>query len=119
MKLIPMLPVRSVEKSLKFYQQLGFSVDQYRQEWGWAKLRFDECQIMLDQSIQHPHQLPKQHVIYLYPENIAEYHQAVKSRGLEIPDLEHTFYGMIEFRIDDPDGNRFWIGQQLDPPANE
>jgi hypothetical protein len=22
-----------------------------------------------------------------------------------------TFYGMTEFRIDDPDGNRLWIGQ--------
>jgi hypothetical protein len=31
---------------------------------------------------------------------------------LDIPDLETTFYGMTELRIDDPDGNRLWIGQQ-------
>jgi hypothetical protein len=29
------------------------------------------------------------------------------------PDLEETFYGMREFRIDDPDGNRLWIGQSI------
>jgi hypothetical protein len=28
-----------------------------------------------------------------------------------IPDLEVTFYGMTEFRFDDPDGNRLWIGE--------
>jgi hypothetical protein len=26
--------------------------------------------------------------------------------------LEASFYGMTEFRMDDPDGNRLWIGQQ-------
>jgi len=28
-----------------------------------------------------------------------------------VPDLDVTFCGMTEFRLDDPDGNRFWIGQ--------
>jgi len=28
-----------------------------------------------------------------------------------VPDLEVTFYGMTEFRIEDPDGNQLWIGQ--------
>lgn len=27
------------------------------------------------------------------------------------PDPDVTFYGMNEFRLDDPDGNRLWIGQ--------
>jgi hypothetical protein len=25
--------------------------------------------------------------------------------------LDVTFYGMTEFRFDDPDGNRLWIGE--------
>jgi uncharacterized glyoxalase superfamily protein PhnB len=28
-----------------------------------------------------------------------------------VPELDVTFYGMKEFRINDPDGNRLWIGQ--------
>jgi hypothetical protein len=35
----------------------------------------------------------------------------VRSNGLDIPDLDVTFYGLTEFRLDDPDGNRLWIGQ--------
>jgi hypothetical protein len=31
--------------------------------------------------------------------------------------MEVTFYGMTEFRIDDPDGNRLWIGQNVSAGA--
>jgi hypothetical protein len=36
---------------------------------------------------------------------------------LVVPDLEVTFYGMTELRIDDPDGNRLWIGQNTSTEA--
>lgn len=111
-RLIPMLPVRSMATSVEFYQKLGFSIETRRDDWGWAMLAFGDCRLMLDQSInQHPY-LPRQSVLYLYPENIAEYHTLVRKNGLSIPDLESTFYGMAEFRINDPDGNPLWIGEE-------
>ena len=110
-RLIPMLPVKSVPASIAFYQKLGFSIEQRNDEWGWAMLRFDECRLMLDQSINRHPGAPRQSVVYLYPDNIVEYHQRVRATGLNIPDLDFTFYGMTEFRLDDPDGNRLWIGQ--------
>lgn len=110
-RLIPMLPVKSMPASVEFYQQLGFSVEQRNDEWGWAMLRFDECRLMVDQSINRDSNTPRESVLYLYPENIAEYHRQARANGLEVPDLDSTFYGMTEFRINDPDGNRLWIGQ--------
>jgi uncharacterized glyoxalase superfamily protein PhnB len=74
-------------------------------------LCFDECRLMVDQSINHQAAAPRQSVLYLYPENIVEYHQQVRKNGLDVPDLDVTFYGMTEFRLEDPDGNRLWIGQ--------
>jgi catechol 2,3-dioxygenase-like lactoylglutathione lyase family enzyme len=110
-RLIPMLPVRSVPASIDFYRKLGFSVEQRRDDWGWAMLRFDECRLMVDQSINvHPH-APRQSVLYLYPENMVEYHQQARNNGLAVPDLDVTFYGMTEFRVQDPDGNLLWIGE--------
>ena len=50
-------------------------------------------------------------MLYLYPENVAEYHQQLRKKDLAIPELDVTFYGMTEFRFDDPDGNRLWIGE--------
>jgi catechol 2,3-dioxygenase-like lactoylglutathione lyase family enzyme len=114
-RLIPMLPVKSMPASVEFYRKLGFSVENRNDDWGFAMLRFDECRLMVDQSINVQRhalwQSPRQSVIYLYPENIVEYHRMVRANGLDIPDLDVTFYGMTEFRLDDPDGNRLWIGQ--------
>jgi catechol 2,3-dioxygenase-like lactoylglutathione lyase family enzyme len=112
-----MLPVKSVSESVEFYQKLGFSVEQRNDQWGWAMLRFDECRLMLDQSINAHAGAPRQSVLYLYPENITEYHQEVRRNGVAVPDLGLTFYNMTEFRLDDPDGNRLWIGQTTSATA--
>jgi uncharacterized glyoxalase superfamily protein PhnB len=109
-RLIPMLPVKHLPTSVAFYEKLGFTVENRRDDWGFAMLRFDDCRLMLDQSINTA-DAPRQSVIYLYPENITEYHSQVRANGLNVPDLETTFYGHTEFRIEDPDGNRLWIGQ--------
>lgn len=110
-RLIPMLPVKSVPSSVVFYQKLGFSVEQRNDSWGWAMLFFDECRLMLDQSINLHPDARHQFVLYLYPENIEEYHEQLRRNGLIAPELDVTFYGMTEFRLDDPDGNRLWIGE--------
>jgi len=110
-RLIPMLPVTDLAASIAFYEKLGFGVEQRNDGWGWAMLRFDECRLMLDRSINTHPAARRQSVVYLYPDDIAEYHARVRSGGLQVPDLDVTFYGMTEFRLDDPDGNRLWIGQ--------
>ena len=112
-RLIPMLPVTSLTASVEFYEKLGFVVEQRNDGWGWAMLRLDECRLMLDRSINTNPSAPRQSVLYLYPEKIGEYHAQVRSNGLAVPDLDVTFYGMTEFRLDDPDGNRLWIGQSV------
>lgn len=110
-RLIPMLPVKSISLSIEFYQKLGFTIEQRRDDWGWAMLRFDECRIMVDESINQRPDAPRQSVIYLYPANVHAFHEQLKANGLIVPELGVTFYGMSEFRVDDPDGNRLWIGQ--------
>lgn len=112
-RLVPMLPVRSMPASVEFYGKLGFSVEQRNDDWRWARLLNGECRVMVDESINVHPGAPRFAVLYLYPDDIVEYHSQVRANGLVIPDLEPTFYGMTEFRIDDPDGNRLWIGQDL------
>lgn len=111
-RLIPMLPVRSMPASVRFYcEMLGFEVENRNDDWGWAMLRFDECRLMVDQSINaHPGTF-RESILYLYPNDIVAYHGQVRKNGLAVPELDVTFYGMTEFRINDPDGNQLWIGQ--------
>lgn len=111
MQITPMLPVKSIARSIEFYQKLGFSVERRNDDWGWAMLASGDCRIMVDQSINRHSFGGRNFVLYLYPEDITAYHSEVRQAGISVPDLETTFYGLIEFRLDDPDGNRLWIGQ--------
>ena len=77
-RLIPMLPVKSMPASVEFYQKLGFGVERRNDEWRWAMLSFGECRLMLDQSINRHPEAPRQSVLYLYPDNIVEYHEHVR-----------------------------------------
>lgn len=111
-RLVPMQPVSSMPDSVAFYEKLGFVVENRKDEWGWAMLRCGDSQLMLDQSISVHPGIPRISVLYLYPENLADFHRRARENGLAVPDLDDTFYGMTEFRMEDPDGNRLWIGQE-------
>jgi catechol 2,3-dioxygenase-like lactoylglutathione lyase family enzyme len=114
-RIVPMQPVKNLEASVDFYEKLGFEVVERNDGWGWAKLRCGGREIMLDRSIGGAKHTPGHGVVYLYPEDVGDFHRRARERGLEVPPLETTFYGMLEFRIDDPDGNRLWIGQEIRP----
>jgi catechol 2,3-dioxygenase-like lactoylglutathione lyase family enzyme len=110
-RLVPMQPVKSLPASVAFYERLGFVVESRNDEWGWASLRSGNCELMLDQSINPHADIPRISVLYLHPENVLDFHRRARESGLPVPELDVTFYGMTEFRIEDPDGNRLWIGQ--------
>lgn len=112
-RLIPMVPVRNMPTSMAFYEKLGFGVENRSDAWRWAMMVMDECRLMLDESINQPPDAPRTFVIYLYPDDIFAYHREIRRRGVDVPPIAHPFYGMSEFRIEDPDGNRLWIGQKV------
>ena len=88
-----------------------FAVETRTCHWGSAMLRSEDCRLLLAQaSSAHPGK-PRAASLYLYPDAIVADIRQVRGRGLPVPDLSVTFYGLTEFRIDDPDGNRRWIGQ--------
>lgn len=108
--LIPMLPVRSMPASVDFYSKLGFTVERRNDAWGWAMLRFDDCRLMIDQSINRHPGATRDAVVYLYPDDLPAFRAMLVRNGVEAPALDTTFYDHDEFRLDDPDGNRLWIG---------
>lgn len=110
-RITPMLPVSSMPASVQFYEKLGFSVEKRNDEWRWAMLRFGDCRLMVDESI-NVRPGPPATVVYMYLDDIAAFHGLLRANGLAVPELDLTFYGMREFRMTDPDGNRLWIGEE-------
>ncbi len=113
-QIVPMLPVRSIPASVAFYEALGFEVEDRNDDWRWAMLRFGDCRLMVDESINVHPSAPRMSVLYLYPDDVRAYHAKLRANGVSLPDLDETFYGMTEFRFDDLDGNRLWVGQAAD-----
>ncbi|MBP6749823.1 MAG: VOC family protein [Xanthomonadaceae bacterium] len=110
-RIVPMLPVCSMSASVAFYEALGFEVEDRNDGWRWAMLRFGDCRLMVDESINVHPIAPRMSVLYLYPDDVRAYHASLRANGVRVPDLDETFYAMTEFRFEDPDGNRLWVGQ--------
>ena len=94
-RLIPMLPVKSMPASVDYYcGMLGFEVEKRKDEWGWAMLRFDECRLMVDQSINAHPAKSRDSILYRYPEDVVAYHPQFRKNGLVVPELDVTLYGL-------------------------
>lgn len=111
-RITPMLPVKNMARSVEFYRQLGFEIEQRNDHWRWARLTLDGCSLMVDESINTNAKAARLGVLYFYPGDIAVFHRRARQSGLDLPPLESTFYGMTEFRIEDLDGNRLWFGKE-------
>ncbi len=72
---------------------------------------------MVDQSINARPSKPCDSILYLYPDDVVEYHNRFRKNGLDVPELTVTFYGLTEFRINDLEVNRRWIGQETLPDS--
>lgn len=92
------------------YEKLGFTLEDRRDDWGWAKLCWGDCQDAGPVDQREPGTRRAARCSYSIPTTSAS---SMRRRGRTgwTCWLETTFYGMREFRIDDPDGNRLWIGQ--------
>ena len=79
----------------------------------WERLSEDERKAVYGayQSINQNPGRARDAVFYLYPDDLPAYHAMIRRNGVDVPELDLTFYGHQEFRLDDPDGNRLWIGK--------
>lgn len=123
-RLIPMLNITDIEKSLSFYSTaLGFEVisdPDTIKAWRWATLRSGDTELMLSESEDapnlkqniDPHQIVDWPCIfYFYPDDVEQLYQHVVDSGFKPTPLETTFYGMKEFSLQDPDGHMLSFGQ--------
>ncbi|MCA8939048.1 MAG: VOC family protein [Planctomycetes bacterium] len=122
-KAVPMLGVPDVQAAIAFWRdQLGFEVmGTYDDEGGkacWAYLRQADTPIMLNLE-EEGLDAARGSTLYFYPEDVAALHASFKGQGLEVSDLEDTFYGMKEFELIAPGGHALWFGQDSGDNDND
>jgi catechol 2,3-dioxygenase-like lactoylglutathione lyase family enzyme len=110
-KLFPVFAVSDLDAAISFYQdELGFSV-----AWRWgtpatrAGVALDGIEIQLDCAGEGAPPGPS--VVYCHMTGVESYYAAYKARGVSFAqELGERPWGMVDFRVTDPDGNRIGFG---------
>ena len=102
--------VKSVPRSIEFYERLGFTVRNTfvpdgRSEASWAWLQAGGAHLMVTRA-DEPVEASQQAVLfYLYCEDLPAYRAALQAQGIEVGEIQYPFYAPRgEFRVTDPDG---------------
>jgi catechol 2,3-dioxygenase-like lactoylglutathione lyase family enzyme len=113
---IPLLPSRSIAKTVEFYRALGFDGGAHEADPGYAILRRGPVELHF---FNHPELVPAQSAFgcYIRVGDVETIHQAFSTASLpakgipRIDPLATKPWGMREFAVVDPDGNLLRIGQ--------
>jgi catechol 2,3-dioxygenase-like lactoylglutathione lyase family enzyme len=112
--LVPMAPVADVPRSVEFYEQLGFEVDNTVKEGGrveWAYLQNGGAHLMLTRTDEPVAPDRQTMLLYLYATDLAAYHDELRAKGLDVGPIEERFYmEQGEFELTDPDGYCLLVG---------
>lgn len=108
----PRLPVTDVEKALAFYvEQLGFELGW---KWGDPTTHGNVCRdsISLD-LISMPEGRRGTAMAYVQLSGVDAYFSELKARKLDLHEPGDRSYGMRDFEVVDPDGNRLAFGEPI------
>lgn len=114
----PTLPVVDMATSVAFYEAAGFGVRLYRDESGtegrFAFVDYDG-QSVFDLSVEEDMDpASNRSGCYLITTDGDAWHERMATAGLPVSSLDDQPWGMREFTLTDPAGNRVRIGRGLD-----
>lgn len=108
--LVPMIYVRSVERSIDFYQKLGFVEGNTHTREGdvepvWAWLKSAGAHLMLAKASEPVDPEKQGLLLYLYCIDVPAFRSTLLKAGVDAGSIEYPFYAPRgEFRVIDPDG---------------
>jgi hypothetical protein len=114
-KLIPFVRVVDVERSVAFYEHLGFEVQdvaRYKDRLSWAALRSGDAEIMFEGTHGPPDPDHQRVLFYLYSHDLAALRADLLATGIEAGEIEDGSPGpREEMRVTDPDGYVLMVAQ--------
>jgi uncharacterized glyoxalase superfamily protein PhnB len=106
----PILPVRDLEEALGFYKTAGFDVRAY-DDGGYAFVSYqDEGAFDLDE-IEGLDRTTNAAGCFIVVDRVDQWHHELEAAGLPVTRVENQPWGMREFTLTDPSGNRLRIGR--------
>lgn len=109
----PLLHVAEIERSIRFYELLGFeTVDTDREEpLGWARLHCEGGAIMLLRASEPLDPAAQTVLLYLYTPDLAALRAQLEGHGVEVAAIRYPAYMPSgELSLTDPDGYAVLVG---------
>ena len=124
-RVVAMLHVASVPRSIAFYSKLGFGIlSTYKPpdaaDPTWAYLYNGGAQLMVTQAEEPV--VPSQQgvLLYAYGAEVEELRQAAVQSGIDAGPVQRPFFSPLgEFRIEDPDGYVLIVAHVEEPEKGE
>jgi catechol 2,3-dioxygenase-like lactoylglutathione lyase family enzyme len=114
-RLVPFVHVEDVERTIAFYQHLGFvvtSVYKYRERAVWAALQSGDAELMVSTDGDQIDPAGQGVLFYLYSDDLARLRAQLLVNGVEAGEIEDGSPGpRQEMRFIDPDGYVLMIAQ--------
>jgi catechol 2,3-dioxygenase-like lactoylglutathione lyase family enzyme len=106
----PRIPVRNVDEALAFYRdRLGFELGW---TWGAPVTHANVCRDSISVDlISAPAAHAGTAMAYIQVRGVDAYYSELSARGVNLGDLGNRDYGMRDFEIVDPSGNRLAFGE--------
>ena len=105
---VPVLPTENLADSVAFWTAAGFEVELY--DAGFAAAMRDGVELHLVESDGTGRD---RGAAYLHVRDVDGVHGAWKAAGLTISDVRDEPWGMREFHVVDPGGNRVRVGRSI------
>lgn len=103
-QLVTEIFVRDLDKSLAFYEHLGFK--RLRKDGGFAELTWDGHKLFLDQrsKLPPPPDFPAANMRVMVPDVDAYWKRCNEMKARVVAPIGDRYYGLRDFTVADPDG---------------
>jgi uncharacterized glyoxalase superfamily protein PhnB len=118
--LVPFVHVEDVERSIAFYEHLGFiltSVYKYKGRPVWAELRSKAAELMVSTDGDPIDPSGQGVLFYLYSDDLPALREQLVTRGIDVGEIVDGTPGpKQEMRLADPDGYVLMVAQTEPAP---
>ena len=111
MDVVPLLWVKDIEKSIRFYEEIGFKISEtwkLQERIQWCRVEFQGAALMLQQTTdlesQHPIGQDNGIQLYFITDDVDVVYHQMRARGIDVSAPKIEFYGMKQIFLTDPDG---------------
>jgi uncharacterized glyoxalase superfamily protein PhnB len=114
--IVPMIWTKELHETVDFYCDiLGFTCGKYSEDWDWAAVHKDDCEIMIAKPNEHtPFERPYfSGTFYIKTDDVDVLWNQIKDKVKIAYDIEDFDWDMREFAIFDNNSYMIQFGQDL------